>query len=94
MLKTLPQKFLRLEFCNFQQLRYLNLQEHFSQTILNEHKITTPKFKVVKSAKEAEQAARDLLTKNLVVKAQVVTGGRGLGKFDNGFQGGVHTAIR
>lgn len=87
MLRKLP-KF------SFQQVRFLNLQEHFSQAILNEHNITTPKFKVAKSVKEAEQAARDLLTKNLVVKAQVVTGGRGLGTFENGFQGGVHTAIR
>ncbi|XP_070503347.1 succinate--CoA ligase [ADP-forming] subunit beta, mitochondrial-like [Chironomus tepperi] len=74
-------------------VRFLNLQEHFSQTILNDHNITTPKFKVAKSVKEAEQVAKDLLTKNLVVKAQVVTGGRGLGVFENGFQGGVHTAI-
>jgi len=90
MLRNFP----KFSFNNFQQLRFLNLQEHFSQTILNEHNITTPKFKVAKSAKEAEQIAKDLLTKNLVVKAQVVTGGRGLGKFENGFQGGVHTAIR
>jgi len=26
----------------------------------------------------------------LVIKAQVLAGGRGKGKFDNGFQGGVH----
>jgi succinyl-CoA synthetase beta subunit len=26
----------------------------------------------------------------LVVKSQVLAGGRGLGKFKNGFQGGVH----
>jgi succinyl-CoA synthetase beta subunit len=26
-----------------------------------------------------------------VIKAQVLAGGRGKGKFDNGFQGGVHT---
>jgi Succinyl-CoA synthetase, beta subunit len=27
----------------------------------------------------------------LVIKAQVLAGGRGKGKFDSGFQGGVHT---
>jgi succinyl-CoA synthetase beta subunit len=82
------------KFPNFQQARRLNLQEHVAQTILNEHGITTPKFMVARCGKEAEQMAKDLLTKNLVVKAQVLTGGRGLGKFDTGFQGGVHTAIR
>lgn len=94
MFRNLHQKLPKIASCQFNQLRFLNLQEHFSQTILNENGITTPKFKVAKCGKEAEQAARDLLTKNLVVKAQVVTGGRGLGKFDNGFYGGVHTAIR
>jgi len=29
-------------------------------------------------------------TDKLVIKAQVLAGGRGKGKFDNGFQGGVH----
>ena len=30
----------------------------------------------------------------LVIKAQVLAGGRGKGKFDNGFQGGVHVINR
>ncbi len=30
----------------------------------------------------------------LVIKAQVLAGGRGRGKFDNGFQGGVHMVDR
>lgn len=29
-----------------------------------------------------------------VIKAQVLAGGRGKGKFDNGFQGGVHKVER
>ena len=29
-------------------------------------------------------------TKDLVIKAQVLAGGRGKGKFDTGLQGGVH----
>lgn len=29
-------------------------------------------------------------TNDLVIKAQVLAGGRGKGKFNNGFQGGVH----
>lgn len=77
-----------------QQIRYLSLQENVSMTILNDHGITTPKFRVAKNEKEAELGAKDLLTKNLMVKAQVLSGGRGLGRFDNGYQGGVHSAAR
>src|SRR5205085_845227 len=39
---------------------------------------------------EAEQAARELGTNDLVVKAQIHAGGRGKGTFTNGFKGGVH----
>lgn len=75
-----------------QQRRSLNLQEHVSQTLLNDHCINTPRFCVANTPDDAEKVARDLLTKNLVVKAQVMAGGRGLGKFKNGFKGGVHAA--
>lgn len=79
---------------NFQQIRRLSLQENVSMAILNCHGITTPKFRVATSDKEAEQGAKDLCTKNLVVKAQVLSGGRGLGRFENGFQGGVHAVTK
>jgi hypothetical protein len=36
----------------------------------------------------------DLGSSGLVIKAQVLAGGRGKGKFDNGFQGGVHVIDR
>jgi len=78
----------------FQQQRYLNLQEHIAHTLLNENGIKTPAFGHAKSACDAESVARDLLTKNLIVKAQVLAGGRGLGQFGNGFKGGVHPATR
>lgn len=47
------------------------------------------RFGVATSAAEAEQIAKDLNTKNLVLKAQVLAGGRGKGSFKNGFKGGV-----
>lgn len=79
----------------FQQIqRHLSLQENISYKILNDQGIKTPRFGVAKSDVQAEKIARDLLTKNLMVKAQVVAGGRGLGKFKNGFKGGVHSATR
>jgi succinyl-CoA synthetase beta subunit len=74
--------------------RRLSLQENISFKILNDHGINTPRFGVAKSDVEADKIARDLLTKNLMVKAQVLAGGRGLGKFKNGFKGGVHPATR
>ncbi|CRL05523.1 CLUMA_CG018140, isoform A [Clunio marinus] len=72
-----------------QQKRQLNVQEHVSYTFLNEAGIATPKFGVASSADEAEKIAKDLNTKNLVLKAQVLAGGRGKGAFKNGLKGGV-----
>lgn len=83
-----------LKFISYQQIRTLSLQENVAMNILNDHGITTPKFRVAKTEQEAEQGAKDLLTKNLMVKAQVLAGGRGLGRFDNGFHGGVHSATK
>ena len=41
------------------------------------------------SAKEAEQVASSIAGEDMVIKAQVLAGGRGKGHFDNGFKGGV-----
>jgi hypothetical protein len=30
----------------------------------------------------------------MVIKAQVLAGGRGLGHFENGFKGGVHVGVK
>lgn len=72
-----------------QQKRQLNVQEHISYSFLNEAGIPTPKFGVATTAEEAEKIANDLQTKNLVLKAQVLAGGRGKGSFKNGLKGGV-----
>lgn len=72
-----------------QQKRQLNVQEHVSYSFLNEAGIPTPKFGVATSAAEAEKIAHELQTKNLVLKAQVLAGGRGKGAFKNGLKGGV-----
>lgn len=47
------------------------------------------RFGVATSASEANQIANKLQTNNLVLKAQVLAGGRGKGAFKNGFKGGV-----
>jgi succinyl-CoA synthetase beta subunit len=58
--------------------------------LLNEYGIPTPKSIPAKSPQEAYDVAKAFGQDKLVIKAQVLAGGRGKGKFDNGFQGGVH----
>jgi len=77
-----------------QQSRKFNLHEHEAFAMLNENGISTPRFCVAKSPAEAEKVARELLTKNFLVKAQILSDGRGKGRFANGFEGGVHPATR
>lgn len=52
-----------------------------------------PRFGVAKSSQEAKKIATDLNTKNLVLKAQVLAGGRGKGHFKNGLKGGVRVVF-
>ncbi|CAG9826037.1 unnamed protein product [Diabrotica balteata] len=72
-----------------QQTRNLNVHEHISYTLLKDAGITVPNFGVAKTKQEARQIAEKLNTKELVLKAQVLAGGRGKGSFKNGLKGGV-----
>lgn len=72
------------------QKRFLSIHEHLSMGLLNKYGINTPKFLTAKDADEAYHAAQKFGGKPIVVKAQVLAGGRGKGHFDNGLQGGVH----
>lgn len=47
------------------------------------------RFGVATSGPEAKKIAQNLKTDNLVLKAQVLAGGRGKGAFKNGLKGGV-----
>lgn len=47
-------------------------------------------FFLATTPKEAADAAIALGTQDLVIKAQVLAGGRGKGHFDSGLKGGVH----
>ena len=74
-----------------QLLRNYNLHEYQSLLLLQKFGIPTPINKVAFTAAEARDVAREIGDKDVVVKAQVLAGGRGKGKFSpNGFQGGVH----
>jgi succinyl-CoA synthetase beta subunit len=56
---------------------------------LKSYGIGVPRGEAAFTADEAYKAAKDLNTKELVIKAQALTGGRGKGHFDNGLQSGV-----
>jgi succinyl-CoA synthetase beta subunit len=84
----------RVPLAAAQQCRFLNLHEFQSAEIMRKHGVTTPKGGVAKSAEEAYAIAKATGSNNLVIKAQVLAGGRGLGHFDNGFKGGVHVGVK
>jgi succinyl-CoA synthetase beta subunit len=80
----------------FDQVRYLNIHEYQSQELLRSYGVPVPAGEVAATAAGATAAARKLLStprEDVVVKAQVLAGGRGLGFFQpSGFRGGVHIA--
>ncbi|CAA9220104.1 MAG: Succinyl-CoA ligase [ADP-forming] beta chain [uncultured Chthoniobacterales bacterium] len=67
----------------------MNIHEYQAKDLLQRFGVATPPGKAARTPDEAEQAARELGTADLVVKAQVHAGGRGKGTFANGFKGGV-----
>ncbi|XP_004928485.2 succinate--CoA ligase [ADP-forming] subunit beta, mitochondrial [Bombyx mandarina] len=77
------------KFPSKQQVRHLNVHEYISYTLLRDHGIPVPKFNVAKTKDEAIKFATELNTKDIVLKAQVLAGGRGKGTFKNGLKGGV-----
>jgi succinyl-CoA synthetase beta subunit len=54
--------------------------------------ITVPKGGVATNIEEVNQVYKTIIGEgnDCVIKAMVLTGGRGLGHFSNGFKGGVH----
>lgn len=50
-------------------------------TLLKTAGIPTPPFEVAKTPDEAASMAKNLNTKDIVLKAQVLAGGRGVGRF-------------
>lgn len=72
-----------------QQSRNLNVHEHISYSLLQGAGISVPKFGVAKTKEEAKEIAKSLNTKDIVLKAQVLAGGRGKGHFKNGLKSGV-----
>jgi succinyl-CoA synthetase beta subunit len=58
--------------------------------------INTPKCGVAHTPEEAEKVYKELIGegKDCVIKAMVLTGGRGLGHFTSGLKGGVHLCTK
>ncbi|KAK1052159.1 succinate--CoA ligase beta chain [Friedmanniomyces endolithicus] len=72
-----------------QQQRNLSIHEYRSAQVLDSYGIGVPKGDVAHNAREAEEIAKKIKGDDMVIKAQVLAGGRGKGHFDNGFKGGV-----
>lgn len=68
------------------QRRFLNLHEYQSLAVFQQYGVDVPKSRVVQNISEFEAAA-DAFDGDIVVKSQVLAGGRGLGYFkENNFQ--------
>ncbi|KAI9828197.1 MAG: Succinate--CoA ligase [ADP-forming] subunit beta, mitochondrial [Phylliscum demangeonii] len=72
-----------------QQKRFLAIHEYLAADLLSRYGVGIPKGKVARTGAEAESIAKSLGGEDLVLKAQVLAGGRGKGTFDNGLKGGV-----
>jgi len=84
-----PKKVVSAACVSVNQRRDLSVHEHVSMSLLKEAGVPVPKFGVAKTAAEAKKIAEDIATDDLVVKAQVLAGGRGKGHFAGGAKGGV-----
>lgn len=70
-------------------MRNLSIHEYLSADLLRQYNIDVPKGANAKNAAEAEAVAKQIGGDDMVIKAQVLAGGRGKGTFDNGLKGGV-----
>src|ERR1700688_2429734 len=67
----------------------MNIHEYQAKQIFERFNVATPKGAPAETPEEAKKIASALNASELVVKAQIHAGGRGKGKFTNGFKGGV-----
>jgi len=79
-----------------QQKRFLNIHEYQGAALMSKFGVNVPKGVVVSSKSEIAKVLKEQFPKDeeLVVKSQVLAGGRGLGTFKNGLKGGVHIVKR
>ncbi|KAH7421832.1 hypothetical protein KP509_13G077600 [Ceratopteris richardii] len=79
-----------------QQLRHLNIHEYQGAKLMSQFGINVPKGVAVSSVSEIKNVLENHFPgeEEVVVKSQILAGGRGLGTFKNGFKGGVHVVKR
>jgi succinyl-CoA synthetase beta subunit len=70
--------------------RNLNLHEYQSAALMAEKGVNVPFGLPATTVKEAVSAAATIGDEEVVIKSQILAGGRGLGTFTNGLKGGVH----
>lgn len=75
-----------------QQLRRLNIHEYQGSELMSKYGIRVPRGAAASTVDEVKEIIRDVFPNNrdLVVKSQILAGGRGLGTFTSGLKGGVH----
>lgn len=72
------------------QQRHLNIHEYQSAELMAANGVNVPTGYAAKSVEEAVAAAAKIGDDEIVIKSQILAGGRGLGTFKSGLQGGVH----
>ncbi|KAF0931555.1 hypothetical protein E2562_005526 [Oryza meyeriana var. granulata] len=75
-----------------QQLRRLNIHEYQGAELMGKYGINVPRGAAAGSVEEVKDTLKNIFPneKEIVVKSQILAGGRGLGTFKSGLQGGVH----
>lgn len=75
-----------------QQQRFLNIHEYQGAELMGKHRINVPPGMAIQKIEDLLPAAKMMADSDgeVVLKSQILAGGRGLGKFKNGLQGGVH----
>lgn len=70
-----------------QQLRRLNIHEYQGAELMSKRGINVPRGVAVSSAEEVKRAIKDVFPseKEVVIKSQILAGGRGLGTFKSGW---------
>ncbi|OEL23187.1 Succinyl-CoA ligase [ADP-forming] subunit beta, mitochondrial [Dichanthelium oligosanthes] len=75
-----------------QQLRRLNIHEYQGAELMGKYGINVPRGAAAGSVQEVKDTLKNVFPseKEIVVKSQILAGGRGLGTFKSGLKGGVH----
>eukprot|EP01023_Acetabularia_acetabulum_P005329 TRINITY_DN12174_c0_g1_i1.p1 TRINITY_DN12174_c0_g1~~TRINITY_DN12174_c0_g1_i1.p1 ORF type:complete len:421 (-),score=99.56 TRINITY_DN12174_c0_g1_i1:171-1433(-) len=74
------------------QARWLNVHEYQGAALMRSFGINTPDGIPIQSLDQLNDAVNKMKDESgeVVIKSQILAGGRGLGTFTNGFKGGVH----